>query len=721
MLIPKHETRAPKVALVYPPFGSKFTAPLGLGLLSAGVKSLGFECRTFYWNLELVPEMPGNDLDSRLSIYEFVAWAGSFPVNEWIFAGEVFPEFQEPEALLERFMSQLDRQFDRRFGKPGNGTGWWRSSSPGDARPKRPNLRARRLARDLRERAQGFVAAMASQLADYDIIGVATTFFQNTAALALAKRVKQQWPDKITVLGGANCEGVMGYTQLEQFPFLDYVFSGEVDHSFPEFVRRQSQNAPVEEIPGIIYRDQRGNAVAGPVAEPLQDLDGLPIPDFDDLVVARQQLGVAEIRDLVVALESSRGCWWGAKQHCTFCGLNALGMGYRQKSQERFQWEVEEIARRYGVKHIYTTDNILSMSYYKKFMDWAKQSKTELNFFWEVKSNINRQQATSLAQAGINWVQPGIENFSSEVLQIMKKGVKGIQNVAFLKYASENGLMVPYSILCGFPGERPESYAEMEKNLRKLVHLEPPHGVASINYERFNPYHQNPESFGLRLRPAVQYRLFYPFSEEVISRLAYFFERDDAPKFPYTAGVKKEVRRWQEAYERSAIRGEGSALSWCKAGNEILIEDRRPGFRRQCYRLANHAVEVFHALDSPTTLDAVVRSFEPRETALAGEDAGSLETRRSERRDGTGLGSLASALASLGRKEEVISFTREEFSRRPAECLEPLVENGIIYVEQPWYLALPVSRAAVGAGATIRRWKTTTAGIEAVRVTPWYL
>jgi ribosomal peptide maturation radical SAM protein 1 len=718
-------TVKPKVALVYPPFAPAFIPSLGLGLLSAGVKALGFECRTFFWGLDLVSEIPQASVDDRLAAYKFLAGNGSFPINEWIFGGEVFPEYTETAGLLERYMRNLEFRASRSAASSSRSI-WWRSFRKRFPRRRPMDLRPSDVVRDLRRGAGGYVARMASQLDDFDIIGIGTTFFQNLAALALAKELKQRWPDKIVVFGGANCEGAMGKAQLELFPFVDYVFSGEVDFSFPDFVMRQSRKAPVTDLPGIIYRDETGKVVEGPTAEPLQDLDRLPLPDFSDFVATREHADFLKKWDLVVAVESARGCWWGAKQHCTFCGLNALGMGFRQKSQERFQWEIEEMKRSYGARHFYITDNILSMSYFTEFMDWAKRSETELNFFWEIKSNINRAQATRLAEAGVNWVQPGIESFSSDVLQIMRKGVRGIQNAAFLKYAAENGLLVIYYILYGFPGEQAETYYEMESDLRKLVHLEPPRAVVSIHYDRFNPYYENQESFGIRLKPASQYRLVYPFSDEVISRLAYYFERDDSPKFPYAAGLRKEVRRWQVAYERATIRNAGSALSWEAAADEILIDDCRPGFQNRRYRLRNHAVPVFHAMDAPTTLKAVMRSIEAARPSAHGSNDGDRGGGPEAKRPNGGserahAGSTGSGLwRAFGRREEVISFTREEFNSRPTDCLQSLVANGVLYVEGDWYLALPVAKGSRQAQSTTRRWRSTTLA-GGIQNTPWYV
>jgi hypothetical protein len=42
---------------------------------------------------------------------------------------------------------------------------------------------------------------------------------------------------KIIVLGGANCEGVMGQEPQRQFAWIDFVVSGEGDLTFPDLVK----------------------------------------------------------------------------------------------------------------------------------------------------------------------------------------------------------------------------------------------------------------------------------------------------------------------------------------------------------------------------------------------------------------------------------------------------------------------------------------------------
>jgi ribosomal peptide maturation radical SAM protein 1 len=592
-------------------------------------------------------------MNRKIDVY--AGLSRSFPWNEWIFVKQVFPDFRESDEQPSQYGS---------------------------------------IVRALRERAASMVEAMSERLGSYDIVGISTVFWQSIPALALAKRVKQVWPDKIVVLGGANCEDVMGRAVLEQFPFVDYVFSGEVDFSFPEFVQRISDELPVDDVPGIVYRNARGEVAVGPAAPPLRDLDSLPIPDYDDYFSEVKESRTQGIgRRVWITLESSRGCWWGAKHHCTFCGLNGNMMTYREKSQERFQWELEEAVRRYGADSVLMSDNIMSMSYFNGFARWMKERRLALNWYFETKANLNREHVEALSNAGITWIQPGIESFSSATLALMDKGVKGIQNVGLLKYMHENGVVATYFILGGFPGEDPAEYELMERRLRKLYHLQPPVSAHEISFERFSPYHQAPEKYGLVLRTNPKYAVLYPFGEDVLSKLAYHFVHASGSSFPYFEKVKLELKAWQKAHRA------GSTLRWKRDGCDIRIFDRRSGFPHQTYRLREYAADVFRALDRPATLASLVQRSKTAESAGRALPSPAAGHRRVPGRMRSEVASLATravdALRWRGREIE-ISFTREEFDADPERTVAPLVDAAILYEDDGWYVSLPVG-ASVAA------------------------
>ena len=367
-----------RVALVYPPYGPLNLPSLGMAILSAGVKARGFECRTFYWNYQLLEALPQPRREQRRLAYGMLSERSLFPWNEWAFTRYALPAVahRDDEALARQRM--LDET-----GPPAGG------------------MPPSQLLRHIVEIAPRLVAQMTRQLAPFDVVGIGSTFFQNGAALALARAVKARWPEKLVVLGGANCDGEMGRAQIEAFPFLDCVFVGEVDHAFPEMVERLAGGRPIADTPGILCRGADGAIREGPPSPPLTDLDALPVPDFDDYVAERKRFGLHVEGELCLPLESSRGCWWGAKHHCTFCGLNANGMAFRQKDPERFRREVQETVLRYGARWLFMADNILSAKYYRDFVQWAKQRQLRLDFFYEIKANVTRRQVADLAEAGI--------------------------------------------------------------------------------------------------------------------------------------------------------------------------------------------------------------------------------------------------------------------------------------------------------------------------------
>ena len=113
---------------------------------------------------------------------------------------------------------------------------------------------------------------------------------------------------------------------------------------------------------------------------------------------------------------------------------------------------------RYGVRHFQAVDNIISHDYFRSLLPILKERALGVTFFYEIKSNLRRDQVQLLREAGVLAVQPGIESLSTHVLALMKKGVTGIQNMALLKWCREYGIEAAWNLLYGFPGETGEDY-----------------------------------------------------------------------------------------------------------------------------------------------------------------------------------------------------------------------------------------------------------------------
>jgi ribosomal peptide maturation radical SAM protein 1 len=560
----------PRVLLLNMPFVSVSRPAIGISLLKARLGEAGIDCDIGYANL-LFAERVGMSayglINDRLTGWMFA--------GDWLFAQHLFPE-ENREPYLETLKQNLQPgEFDTII--------------------------------CLRETVSPFLQECLDRydVASHDIIGFTTTFEQNLASLAMAALVKRTFPDKITVFGGGNCEGVMGIELHRRFDWIDYVCTGEADFSFPALVERLRSRRPAEDIPGVVYRAASKTRLSGPAA-PVRRLDMLPDPDYDDYFRQLRDSSIAtEVRPALL-IESGRGCWWGEKSHCTFCGLNGSSMTFRAKSAPRVYAELERQKERYGIGQFLAVDNIMSYRYFEDLLPMLRESNPGITLFYEIKSNLKRQHIELLRDAGVLAIQPGIESLSSNVLRLMRKGVTAIQNVALLRFCREYGVELAWNLLYGFPGETADDYQDTARVIEAIYHLRPPGVVARIRLDRFSPNFNQAAEFGLSgVRPFPLYRHIYPLPEEGIANLAYFFDYsycDGRDPALYVTPVLERVQLWQQ--------NQGGDLVKSYEGNgELVLIDSRPGHPRLNYPLSGlqrHLYEFCDDIRSRASIDDFV-------------------------------------------------------------------------------------------------------------------
>lgn len=485
------------------PFADTSRPALGVSLLKAAAARAGFSAHIEYLNVPYAGQI-GDDLYSSVAD----AFPAELLVGEWLFAADVFGDQLPPAAdyvgqLLARYTSDVQRT----------------------------------ALVTARAGVGGYLDAAAETIAAHRprVVGFTSTFHQTCSSLAVTRRLKARPDPPVIVFGGANCEGEMGAELLRAFPWIDYVCSGEADESFVPLLRRILDGAaPVRQV------------IEG---APVEDLDNLPYPDFDDYFAQPAAVGDSPRQ---LAVETARGCWWGAKRHCTFCGLNGATMAYRSKSPDRAYEEITGLCRTYGATTVSCVDNILDPAYIDTLFPRLEADPTDFNLFYEVKSNLHYDQLVRLRAAGVRHVQPGIESFSDDALRRMRKGVTGFQNLQFLRWCDELGVDCSWNILAGFPGEDPAEYEWISGMAPYVAHLKPPLSCSPIRLDRFSPLFVNAAESGLcRVRPARAYYYVYPLNRRQLSELAYFFDFDyaDGRKVgEYVQPAVGAVRAWWDAW-----------------------------------------------------------------------------------------------------------------------------------------------------------------------------
>lgn len=388
-------------------------------------------------------------------------------------------------------------------------------------------------------------------LMDCGIVGFTSMFAQNLSSFALAHRIKQKAPSTITVIGGANCELPMGTRIARSVPAIDYVFTGPALISFPEFVAAHLAGDRGDvTIRGVLSSAglERGNApLLGADLDIDQDVD-LDYGSFLDQLAALDP----ELRP-VLYFETSRGCWWGQRAHCTFCGLNGLSMGYREMAPERALRMFERLFRYTDrCQDFSCVDNIMARSYFQNVLP-ALRPPAGTTIAYEVKANLTDNEVATLAAARVTRIQPGVEALATSTLKLMRKGSSAFQNLQLLKSCVRHGVQPFWNLLVGFPGEDESVYQKYLVDIPALVHLPPPSGVSIVRFDRYSPYHQRPDDYGLVLSPFRCYGFLYPWDEAAIEEIAYYFS-DRGPReyrkklSPWLAPLTDQVERWRSRW-----------------------------------------------------------------------------------------------------------------------------------------------------------------------------
>ena len=579
---------ADKVSLIFMPFGHLRFPSLGISLLKSILRENGLNSNIHYFNSDWVQGYMTGPMQQRLEIFNILGSNSSaYSVAEACFAHLLFPSQADRHRELIRTIQDRDIRTQLEYGM---------------------------------ENANHFLVHCLNSFSwqDVEIAGFSSSFNQNLASLALAKRLKEHFPHITIVFGGANSETVMGEQLCRSFPFVDYAFSGDADISFLEFANGILSGRINKDLPGLIFRDSEG-VIHRNQESMFMNLDELPYPDYIDFF---QQCERAEIINSSnsndgpkIPFESSRGCWWGEKHHCTFCGLNGTSMKFRSKSGDRLIKEIMYLKNKYNAKKLCAMDNIIDHRYLKTVLPKVRDLNLDIEFSYEVKSNLTPADIRVLAASGIRELEAGIESLSTPSLKRMKKGVTALQNIQTLRLARQHGLSVTWRQLSGFPGEQWVDYSHLPKLIPNLFHLQAPCRDTAIEIEthRYSPLYlaamdQTPRS----IQPNPVYGQLYDLNDDALNNLAYkFYSTPSTGQITVSQNLNEFVNPLLKFWQKRDDEGADLAIFYSNSG--ALVIDTRTALTK-IYQLATEHATLMLYCDSIRGLSSIESYSTTRES-----------------------------------------------------------------------------------------------------------
>jgi len=459
-------------------------------------------------------------------------------------------------------------------------------------------------------------------LDETDLVGFSLCFFQTVASLAMASLLKRRNPKVTVVFGGPAVKGVPGRTLAEHAPSVDFVVSGPGLVSFPELVGRRLAGQPVASpaIPGVFARGMADTLPpARNIGAQLDIREDVPLdygPFLDHFEAALGNSG----RKPFLLMQTSRGCWWADRRRCAFCGLNDLRECFEALPPEAALRHIRSVLGYAGrVSRFVACDNVVPPDYFREvFPHLAPPPGVSIKY--ETRSAITAGQMRVLCRAGIRCVQPGVEALATETLERMRKGVTAFDNLRFLKDCLRHALYAEWNLLLFSPGEPEEVYLKYERDLPRLVHLQPPMGVFPIEFVRDSRYFEEAGAYWLDLEPHESLRYIYPFGPETLAGLCDRFTDRNADRARADLWLDRLgglVGAWQERWAREA--GGRPFLLLGRDAQSAYIHDSRAG-EVESYRISDLSKRLLRGMGE------IPREIEEAAAAAgAGEDAARRE------------------------------------------------------------------------------------------------
>ncbi|MFH1403242.1 MAG: radical SAM protein [Candidatus Altiarchaeota archaeon] len=299
-----------------------------------------------------------------------------------------------------------------------------------------------------------------------DIVGltcVAATFY---TTLEIAKSIRESDDDIKIIIGGpfisANPEEVISNE------CFDFGVIGEGEETMLELVDAIEGNGDLRRVDGILFREN-GNVVKTHARRIIEDLDSLPFPARHLLPDIRRYIPESKnYRRLPsTTMVTSRGCPY----NCIYCDQSVFGRKYRQNSAERVVDEMESLARDYGAREIFFTEDTFTLDNKRIGQICELINERGIDLAWRCCTRsdlVTKDLLVKMKDAGMWHIFYGAESGCQRILDTLKKGFTLDDTRKAIEWSDQAGLYTQACFMINNPSETHESIEETIRFAKSL-------------------------------------------------------------------------------------------------------------------------------------------------------------------------------------------------------------------------------------------------------------
>ena len=293
-----------------------------------------------------------------------------------------------------------------------------------------------------------------------DVIGVSSWSPMSNEALKILRLAKELKPTVITVIGGIHATSYAD--QAFDHEFVDYLFRGEADLSFPVFMEELQKDTPGwTRVQGLMYRDA-GGAIQRNDMQREDDLDRIAMPDYaamrlKDYIKGGYRWNAPTEKNAPVWI--TRGCPY----RCQYCAAPMLnGKPVRTHSIDYMMAQIKRMYHEEGIRWFNILDD--NFTFHRRYAKEFCRAVIDLNLpeiGFGTPNGIRMQRGDPelwelMYKAGWRTLVVAPESGSTHTLDLMKKDLDIDIVPGVVRDIRAAGIKVRAFFILGYPGETPE-------------------------------------------------------------------------------------------------------------------------------------------------------------------------------------------------------------------------------------------------------------------------
>ncbi len=290
-----------------------------------------------------------------------------------------------------------------------------------------------------------------------DIVGIGGLSGEYQDLSRIARLCRAIKPEVYIMLGGGivTADPVATMTAM---PEVDCGMIGEGENTIVELVQTLTDNAKLDNVAGLIFRDSNGQLIITKRRSEIEDLDLLPFPDYEgfnygDYLRLNPDMSDEGKRYSQVSVIGGRSC----KFNCTFC-FHPSGSRYRQRSLDSIFSEIDWLVAHYDISYIALREELFATDN-ERVREFCQRVES-YDFDWSIQlriDNVNQELVDLLKGTRCRYIFVGVESAVDEILKSMHKGITVAEIEKALEMLHQAGLNSRSGVIMGDTMETQET------------------------------------------------------------------------------------------------------------------------------------------------------------------------------------------------------------------------------------------------------------------------